>query len=101
MLPEVHLCFIRIFGIQKAEEKLKVSDFTSTNFRKIWEFLHWVLAPVLHLWKRSSCAVPTGVLRVAGPLCLVSRQGRDSKVGLSCAFVSLKNLWYMAVYCPL
>lgn len=39
--------FIHTFDIQEAEEKLKVSNFTYVNFRKIWEFLPWELAPVL------------------------------------------------------
>lgn len=60
------------------------------NFRKIWEFLYREFAPVLCLWKRSSCIVPTGTLRVAEYF--VSRQGTVSKAGISYAVVSLKPL---------
>lgn len=97
----VYICFLKsihILGIREVGERLKVSDFTSVNCWKIWEFLYRELSPVLCLWERSGCVVLAGALWVAGHLFL-----RWAEAQRLAFHVQLDpwNLWYMAVNCPL
>lgn len=68
----------------EAEKKIKVNEFQKNLGVSVL-----VICPC-SLWKRSSCIVPTGTLRVAEYF--VSRQGTVSKIGISYAVGSLKPL---------